>query len=109
MTTKKYPFIKLFQNNLIKQKLNPKILKYTDYKIKQGTWLQREYQNITIIYDINIFCIEKYINYLMIIGYKDLTIYAKIEKLKEKINSYNENYDPKIYSNIDELMDLTVK
>ena len=91
------------------------VLKYTDYKIEQALWIQKQNEKRTNRgTNTEQFCIECYWYYLNLIGYEKTETYNKMEKYLNNIGTYhlttgddfyNRGYDKKIADNINELMD----
>lgn len=89
-----------------------KVLKYTDYKKQQALWLQVENGKRTNAgTNTEQFCINCYLSYLKLIGFKNEKIYNKIISYREKIGTFflddldKKKYDKKIAENINRLMD----
>lgn len=57
-----------------------KPLKYTEYKLRQGLWLQQKYSEnkSPLRKDPDVYSIQYYRDYLKVIGVKDIEIYNKI-------------------------------
>jgi hypothetical protein len=95
--------------------VNKGILKYTDYKRQQAPWLQIQYfTNDDSTKCLEELCIEYYLNYLKLTGYKNNDICNTIEKYRQSIRTLhliNAEYDnnrqenQQIADNINELMD----
>lgn len=87
-----------------------KPLKYSDYKIQQGLYLQIEHRKY---YEIEkneeIFCMRMYAQYLSIIGFDNSKIFEYIPMIK-KPNVYSDGspddpFNKEVENNIVELMD----
>jgi hypothetical protein len=94
-----------------------KILKYTEYKKQQSLWLQIEDEKRTNFgTNTEQFCIDKYYDYLCLIGFKNEDIFSKILKYRKNIGTYhmvagefyNDGYNSEVASNINELMDSLI-
>lgn len=87
-----------------------KPLKYSEYKIQNGLYLQIEYRKYyEIENDEQIFCMKMYAQYLSIIGYDNSKIFEYIPMIK-KTNYYCEGspdnpFNKDVANNIVELMD----
>jgi hypothetical protein len=88
----------------------PKILKYSEYKIKQGLWLQIEYRNRTWTgANKEQYSIFNYIDYLEIVGFKDKEVIKKMKGYSDRIATWfdyeREKFDKNVSENINKLMD----
>lgn len=78
-----------------------KPLKYSEYKLKQGLWIQRDYEDRFVrAENLEQFCIKSYLEYLEIIGVYNENISTKAMELYNSIKFYNI-----IKDNINTLMD----
>jgi len=95
-----------------------KLLKYTDYKIQQALWLQRENAKRTNLgTNLEQFCIQSYRCYLYLTGYNDENVFNKMREYEESIDTCDQYrdkerwllvYKKEIADNINELMDSLI-
>ena len=95
--------------------MKTKPLKYTEYKINQGLWLQRKDSERTDMgTNTEQYCIKCYRSYLILCGYYTRSIDLKINSYLNEIGTYhirtgnefyNKGYFEETAKNINTLMD----
>lgn len=86
-----------------------KPLKYTEFKFKQALFIQQQ-DYIRTNYGVNTeqFCIDLYKHYLIIIGYKNESVFEAISIYRSQITTFYLNkkrFNQEIADNIEAIMD----